>query len=81
MIEQRAIVEELPSVTAALDRLELPVSVVQGQWDLVVPPRAGVTLSRAIRGAELTLLPRAGHFVPRDDPDSLADIVRRSAVG
>ncbi|HUY66961.1 MAG TPA: alpha/beta hydrolase [Acidimicrobiales bacterium] len=80
MIEQRALVEELPSVTAALGRLELPVSVVQGQWDLVVPPRAGVSLSKAVRGAELVLLPRAGHFVSRDDPRSLADVIRRSAL-
>jgi pimeloyl-ACP methyl ester carboxylesterase len=78
MIEQQAIVDEMPLVTAALGRLALPGEVVHGAWDLVVPPRAAVSLARAIPGAELTLLPRAGHFVARDDPQALADVVRRS---
>ena len=32
-----------------------------------------------IPGAELTILPRAGHFVARDDPDALAEVIRRTA--
>jgi pimeloyl-ACP methyl ester carboxylesterase len=79
MIEQQAIVDELPLVTAALGGLALPVAVVQGDWDLVVPPRAAVSLARSIPGAELTRLARAGHFVVRDDPDSLVEVIRRSA--
>jgi pimeloyl-ACP methyl ester carboxylesterase len=78
MIEQRAIEAELPAVAAALGALDLPVAVVSGTWDLVVPPRAAVSLVRAIPGAELTLLPRTGHFVARDSPEALADVVRRS---
>jgi pimeloyl-ACP methyl ester carboxylesterase len=76
MIEQRAIEAELPAVTGALGALDLPVAVVSGTWDLVVPPRAAVSLTRAIPGAELTLLPRTGHFVARDSPEALADVVR-----
>jgi pimeloyl-ACP methyl ester carboxylesterase len=79
MVEQRAIAVELPSVTALLGDLDLPVAVVSGDWDLVVPPRAAVSLARAIPGAELTLLPRAGHFVARDDPHGLVDVIRRTA--
>ncbi|HEV3132283.1 MAG TPA: alpha/beta hydrolase [Acidimicrobiales bacterium] len=79
MIEQRAIVDEMPRVTAALGGLELPVAVVHGEWDVVVPPRAAVSLARSIPGADLILLPRAGHFVVRDDPDSLVDVIRRTA--
>jgi pimeloyl-ACP methyl ester carboxylesterase len=78
MIEQQAIVAELPTVTALLGGLDLPVAVVSGEWDIVVPPRAAVSLARAVPGAELTLLPRAGHFVARDDPHGLADVIRRS---
>jgi pimeloyl-ACP methyl ester carboxylesterase len=36
-------------------------------------------LARSIPGADLTLLPRAGHFVVRDDPDSLVEVIRRTA--
>jgi len=78
VVEQRAIEDELPAVTAALGRLDLPVAVVSGTWDLVVPPRAAVSLVRAIPGAELTLLPRTGHFVARDSPEALAEVVRRA---
>ncbi len=63
-------------MVAALDRLDLPVAVVSGQWDLVVPPQAAETLARAIPGAELVFLARAGHFVARDDPSSLVDVIR-----
>ena len=78
-IEQRALVDEMPSVTDALDRLRLPVAVVTGEWDIVVPPRAAVTLAHAIAGAELIVARRAGHFVARDDPEGLAQVIRRLA--
>jgi pimeloyl-ACP methyl ester carboxylesterase len=79
MIEQRALTAELPTVTAHLADLSLPVSVVSGEWDIVVPPRATASLARAVPGAELTCLPQAGHFAARDDPQGLADVIRRTA--
>jgi pimeloyl-ACP methyl ester carboxylesterase len=79
IIEQRALVQEMPSVTALLPSLTLPVAVVSGDWDVVVPPRAAVTLARSIPGAELTFLPRSGHFAARDHPQGLADVIRRTA--
>jgi len=79
MVEQRALTDELPAVAAALGALDLPVAVVSGRWDLVVPHRAAVTLSHAIPGAALTVLPRAGHFVARDDPEALAEVIRSIA--
>ena len=79
MIEQRAITEEMPEVVALLGDLDLPVAVVSGELDLVVPSRTAITLARAIPGAELTLLPRAGHFVARDDPHGLAEVISRYA--
>jgi 3-oxoadipate enol-lactonase len=79
MVEQRALVEELPAVSGALGSLDLPVEVAAGEWDLVVPPRAAVSLTQAIGGARLTLVPRAGHFVARDDPAALAAVIRRAA--
>jgi len=77
MIEQRALCDELPSVQAALPELAQPVTVVAGHWDLVVPARAAGTLARAIPGAVLKVLPRAGHFVARDDPAALAEAIRQ----
>jgi pimeloyl-ACP methyl ester carboxylesterase len=79
IIEQRALMDELPAVTAALGSVKVPVEVVSGDWDLVVPPRAAVALARALPRAQLTMVPRAGHFVARDAPETLAAVIRRSA--
>jgi pimeloyl-ACP methyl ester carboxylesterase len=79
MIEQQALLDELPAVTDALGTLAPPVAVVCGQWDLVVPTRAAATLARAIPGSRLICVPRAGHFVARDDPDALAEVIRDTA--
>jgi pimeloyl-ACP methyl ester carboxylesterase len=78
LLEQRALLDEMPDVIAALGEIPPPVSVVAGEWDAVVPPMAAVSLARAIPGSELTLLPRTGHFVARDDPGGLSDIIRRT---
>jgi len=75
--EQRALVDELPAVHAALSRVTVPTAVVVGSWDVVVRPGAGRTLADAIGGAELVEIPRAGHFVARDTPVELARIVER----
>ncbi|HEY5108886.1 MAG TPA: alpha/beta hydrolase [Acidimicrobiales bacterium] len=75
--EQRALIDELPEVHAALSRIRVPTAVVVGSWDLVVRPGAGRTLADSVGGAELVEIPRAGHFVARDTPDELAGIVAR----
>jgi len=75
--EQRALIDELPVVHAALPRITVPTAVVVGSWDVVVRPGAGRTLADAIGGAELVEIPRAGHFVARDTPVQLAGIVER----
>jgi pimeloyl-ACP methyl ester carboxylesterase len=79
LIEQRALVAELPVVEGALRSVSVPVEVVVGDWDLVVPPASAVTLARAVPGAELTFVPGAGHFLARDDPEALAGVVIRSS--
>jgi pimeloyl-ACP methyl ester carboxylesterase len=78
MVEQRALTEEMASITDTLGSLDLPTEVVAGDWDVVVPPAAAVTLARAIPEAELTLVPRAGHFLARDAPEQLAAVIERA---
>ncbi len=79
MIEQRALLGELSSVTARLGDVDVPTAVVTGSWDLVVRPRAAATLAAAIDSSELFEIADAGHFVARDAPETLADIVRATA--
>jgi pimeloyl-ACP methyl ester carboxylesterase len=78
-VEQRALLQELPEVHAALAGVRVPTAVVVGRWDVVVRPSAGRTLAGAVPGAELIELPRAGHFVARDATGELARIVARVA--
>jgi len=77
LIEQRALIAELPAVTAALARVRVPTAVVVGEWDLVVRPESARTLARSVPGAELITVPRAGHFVARDAPELLAEVIIR----
>ena len=75
VVEQRALMAELPEVTARLGELTVPVAVVVGEWDVVVPPTAARSLARAVPGAELVRVPGVGHFVARDAPDRLAEVI------
>jgi pimeloyl-ACP methyl ester carboxylesterase len=77
--EQRALLAELPEVTRALAAVTTPATVVAGEWDLVVRPRAADTLAAALPRAELVMLPGVGHFVARDAPEELAEVIAASA--
>jgi pimeloyl-ACP methyl ester carboxylesterase len=85
MSEQRALLDELPAVTASLSEIRVPTSVVAGSWDMVVPPGAARSLAAAIPGAELVVIPEVGHFVARDASPILAEVIadtdRRAGSG
>ena len=44
----------------------MPVLVVHGQEDKLVPATAGMELARRVRGARLELLPGCGHVLTTD---------------
>ena len=75
MSEQRSLLTELPSVTASLSEIRVPTSVVAGSWDMVVPLSAARSLTAAIPGAELVVIPDVGHFVARDASSILAEVI------
>ena len=66
--EQRSLLAEVGDVERALPGLRLPVSVVTGTWDTVVPPAVAVAIAAAVPGSELVTVAGVGHFVPRDSP-------------
>jgi len=76
--EQRALMAELPVVSAALGSLDVPVAVVVGEWDVVVPPPAARSLADAVPGATMLRVPAAGHFLARDAPDHLAGLIEET---
>lgn len=76
-VEQRALVDETAGLQARLGAIEVPTLVVVGTRDLVVGVDASRALAGAIPGAELAVLPGAGHLLPLEVPRELAEMVRR----
>jgi pimeloyl-ACP methyl ester carboxylesterase len=74
--EQRSLVRELPGISPRLEEISCPAVVVQGELDLIVSPDAGRDPADRL-GAELVVLPRVGHLVPRDAPVEVADAIGR----
>lgn len=46
---------------AAARRIRVPVTIIQGEFDLVCPPAAAYALAKAIPHARLVMVPLAGH--------------------
>jgi len=68
----------LPHPDYLVERLDtlrdLPVSIIQGRYDVICPPLSAWRLHRALPRSELELVPTAGHSAL--DPDLTAALVR-----
>lgn len=60
---------------SALAGVAVPTTVVVGRRDLLTPPRLGRALAAAVPGARLVEVPGAGHMLPYEAPDLLAEII------
>jgi non-heme chloroperoxidase len=58
-----------------LASVAVPTTVVIGSRDLLTPPRLSRALAAAIPGAHLVEVPGAGHMLPYEEPDRLAEII------
>ena len=79
--EQRMLVRELPSLEARLGQISVPTTVVAGTGDRIVPAASARQLAGQIRGAELVLLGHAGHLIPQQHPQPLAELIVAAATG
>ncbi|MGZ3664019.1 MAG: alpha/beta fold hydrolase, partial [Ktedonobacterales bacterium] len=61
---------------AELGRITQPTLIVVGEADRLTPPKYAAFLHDNIAGAELLIVPNAGHYVPAEAPDALADALR-----
>jgi len=64
---------------AGLGGVRVPATVVVGTRDLLTPPRLGRGIAAAVPGAGLVEVPGAGHMLPYEEPDLLADIIGSAA--
>ncbi len=69
----------LYDLRAQLGSIAVPTLVVVGESDWLCPPSASWALARGIPGAELVVIPGAGHFA-WEQPVSFADAVCRFLV-
>jgi len=69
-----------PDRTRALRGLDVPACVVHGLADRLVHASGGRATARAIRGAELVLVPDMAHDLPPQLDDVVADAIQRTAA-
>ncbi|MCL2823842.1 MAG: alpha/beta hydrolase [Polyangiaceae bacterium] len=61
----------------AARRIRVPVEVIAGDSDLILPTANALLLARRIGGAALTILPQAGHVFPLEYPHAIPDAIDR----
>jgi proline iminopeptidase len=64
-------------VRARLGEIGAPALVIVGESDWVCAPEASRTIAAGIPGAELVILPEAGHFLFGEQNEAFTDAVRR----
>lgn len=61
-----------PDSTPDLGRISCPALVIVGQEDSLTPPAEAELLASSIRGAELVVVPRAGHLSNLEAPEAFS---------
>ncbi|HWP36516.1 MAG TPA: alpha/beta fold hydrolase [Gemmatimonadales bacterium] len=64
-----------PDSTALLPQIDVPTLVIAGREDRLIPPAASRALADAIPGAQLTLIPEAGHLTPLEQPVQTSRVI------
>jgi pimeloyl-ACP methyl ester carboxylesterase len=75
MVEQQALVREFPAVLEHLGGVRVPAVVVTGDRDRLIAAGSARRLAEAIPGAELRVIPGAGHFLPGAAAPVLAEVL------
>lgn len=73
VVEQRALLDELPALGPGLGGIVAPTVVVHGLADHLVAPEVAEGLAAAIPGATLRVVPEVGHLLPYYRPQEVAD--------
>jgi len=81
LVEQRALIVQLPALESRLSQISAPTTIVIGSADRVVPPASAKLLARQIRGATLVPLRRAGHLLSLQHAERVAQITLAAATG
>ncbi len=66
-----------PDSTPLLGRITVPTLVLVGVHDAISPPGEMQQMADAIRGAEFTVIPHAGHMAPLEQPSAVNAAIRK----
>jgi 3-oxoadipate enol-lactonase len=66
---------ERPDASDWLGQIRVPTLVVAGLDDTIIPPAESEALAKAIPGARLELIPRAGHLVAFERADAFNEVM------
>jgi pimeloyl-ACP methyl ester carboxylesterase len=67
---------ERPDSTALLAQIVVPTLVITGADDTLIPPAESEKLADAISGAQLEIIPGAGHLVAFERPDEFNRVLK-----
>lgn len=65
-----------PEVEKQVANLRVPILVIAGSEDALVPPSETEALAKLIPGAQLNLIPRAGHLVAMEQAAAFNEVMR-----
>jgi pimeloyl-ACP methyl ester carboxylesterase len=75
--DQTAMTIERADSRPRLAEISVPTLVATGAEDRICPPQMSRAIADAIPGAELLIVPEAGHYAPLERPEILAEAVAR----
>jgi pimeloyl-ACP methyl ester carboxylesterase len=71
-----AAMRDRPDSTALLARIAIPTLVIHGEDDQLIPVAEAKAMQAAIKGAELVIIPGAGHLPCLEQPEVFNEAVR-----
>lgn len=74
LVEQRALIGQLPALESRLGQIQAPTTIVIGSADRVVPPASAKLLGRQIRDSTLVPVRHAGHLLSLQHAWEIAEI-------
>jgi pimeloyl-ACP methyl ester carboxylesterase len=66
---------DMDAFIARYKTISIPVLIVWGEDDEVVPLEVGLNFQRDIPGSELAIIPQCGHIPPEEEPQATTDLI------
>lgn len=79
-VRQSEALRTRPDLTTVLKGLDAPVALLCGEEDRLCPPSWHLRWQAMAMNATITLVPRAGHMLPLEDPDAVATAITAVAT-